>query len=356
MSSKILSFVKNMNRPLEKFVIRNGWNLRLANKKIRGAHFKKLSKNEKADVKKFWRQYGKRVSPAWASYYAHAKDSFDPRYIPESLYYSEMIGKLGDLRLGALGDKNVQKRIFSSKQANTVFHKNGNIYTSGDYRRISLEEAIILCEKQNEVVIKPTAGSYGGRGVAFWMKGNDEAELHAALRFHHSMIVQEVVQSHPFFRDIHPHSLNTLRLVTLIAEGEPILLSTILRMGQGGQRTDNSSAGGLIAVVDQNGCLQETAIQRNQEIISQHPGGFVFRDKTIPNFQKILDDVFTQCMRIPSFRMVFWDYTVDIEGDPVLIEANLPSGQIDSHQFNIGPIFGDRTEKVLSYMYKGTPL
>ncbi|WP_161485689.1 hypothetical protein [Gracilibacillus timonensis] len=54
--------------------------------------------------------------------------------------------------------------------------------------------------------------------------------------------------------------------------------------------------------------------------------------------------------------MVSWDYAIDKNGDPVLIEANIPTGQIDFHQINIGPIFGEYTEKVLDHVYKGKTL
>nr|WP_262361303.1 hypothetical protein [Gracilibacillus timonensis] len=69
-----------------------------------------------------------------------------------------------------------------------------------------------------------------------------------------------------------------------------------------------------------------------------------------------MKDAFRQHCRIPYFKMVSWDYAIDKNGDPVLIEANIPTGQIDFHQINIGPIFGEYTEKVLDHVYKGKTL
>jgi hypothetical protein len=49
--------------------------------------------------------------------------------------------------------------------------------------------------------------------------------------------------------------------------------------------------------------------------------------------------------------MVSWDYAIDYEGNPVLIEANIPTGQIDFDQLNIGPILANtRTEFWIMYI------
>ncbi|MGI6371852.1 MAG: sugar-transfer associated ATP-grasp domain-containing protein [Caldicoprobacterales bacterium] len=73
--------------------------------------------------------------------------------------------------------------------------------------------------------------------------------------------------------------------------------------------------------------------------------------QTIPNFGKVIEDAYTQHFRIPYFKMVSWDYAIDYEGNPVLIEANIPTGQIDFDQLNIGPILANtRTEFWIMYI------
>jgi hypothetical protein len=350
MASKLLTFVKNFNKPLEKFLVKNGWNFRLFRKRLQGRKFKKLTRDEKRAVRRYWRQYGRRVSPAWAAYYSAVSGKFDPRYIPESLYYSEFIQKLGQTPLGALNHKNVQEQIFSSKQPRTILHKNGSLLTDADHRPLTLEAAIAACRAEGRVIIKPATGSYG-RGIEFWSAEDVDETLETALKSASSLVIQEVLQAHPFFTDIHPNSLNTLRLVTLIIDNKPVLLSCIMRMGHSGSQVDNTSAGGLIAVVDENGYLHDSAIQKDQKIISQHPHGFVYKDQRVPHFDRVLEDVHTQCWRLPYFRLVFWDYAVDCAGDPVLIEANFPAGQIESHQFNNGPLFGEYTDRMLDFIY-----
>lgn len=54
---------------------------------------------------------------------------------------------------------------------------------------------------------------------------------------------------------------------------------------------------------------------------------------------------------LPQFRLLSWDITIDEDGNPVIIEVNMHSGQLDFHQLNNGPIFGDDTEEVLKEVF-----
>ena len=49
----------------------------------------KLTKEQKQKIKEFWKPY-KRVSYKWCRYYAAKNGKFDPRYIPNTLYYSKI--------------------------------------------------------------------------------------------------------------------------------------------------------------------------------------------------------------------------------------------------------------------------
>ena len=39
-------------------------------------------------------------------------------------------------------------------------------------------------------------------------------------------------------------------------------------------------------------------------------------------------------------------------GSPILIEVNMHSGQLDFHQLNNGPVFGEDTEVILKEVFK----
>jgi len=356
MANKILSFTKKMNLPFVKFVVTKGWYLRLVNKKNKNAKFRRLSKEEKLEIKQYWRSYGKNISTDWCAYFSYGSGIVDKKFVPESLYYGEILRGLNDYGMGALHHKNVADQIFSSKQPKTILRKDENVLMNGNYEPISLEKGLKLCEEQGSVIIKPSTGTYGGSGIDFWSKEEGERKLREVIGSLDKIIIQEVVKSHPFLESIHPESLNTLRVVTLLVDGKPVHLSTILRMGRNNKKVDNYSAGGIICPINKEGRLFETAVQSDQSVITKHPDGFVFKGKKVPFFNEIINDAYRQHYRVPYFKMISWDFSLSPEGVPILIEANIPSGQLDLHQLNIGSIFGEYTDRVLDFVYKDKKL
>lgn len=53
-------------------------------------------------------------------------------------------------------------------------------------------------------------------------------------------------------------------------------------------------------------------------------------------------------------KLVSWDFAVDKNENPLLIEANLYGGELDFHQKCNGPIFGDEntTRAMIELFYK----
>lgn len=351
--SKLLKFARHINKPLVRFMIVKGWGLRLIKKRLsNGYKFRKLTSEEKKEIKRFWRGYGKNVSTKWCSYFSYGSGIIDKRYIPESLYYGEILQKLNNQILGpGLSDKNIQSVLFKDIQPEVVFRKVDGILLDKNWNEINLDVAFRNSEAEKNVVIKKTRGSYGGAGVLFWNRSQGRNTLEKMISGKDDLIIQSMVQQHPFFESIHPTSLNTLRIVTLILEKEPILLSTMLRMGRSGSKVDNYTAGGVICPVDKQGFLFPKAVQKNQSVITSHPDGFVFAGKRIPYFDSIIDEAKRLHLRVPYFKLVSWDFSVSVEGKPLLIEGNYPSSQLDLHQLNIGSIFGEHTDKVLSEVY-----
>ena len=49
--------------------------------------------------------------------------------------------------------------------------------------------------------------------------------------------------------------------------------------------------------------------------------------------------------------MISWDIAIGEDELPVLIEANLYFGQLDFHQLNNGPLFGEDTEEILHEVF-----
>ena len=66
----------------------------------------------------------------------------------------------------------------------------------------------------------------------------------------------------------------------------------------------------------------------------------------IPGTDRLCDTVRRIHPRVGQFKWIGWDFTVDEDGDPLLIEFNTDPG--DSAQRVCGrPLFGDMTDRVL---------
>ena len=50
-------------------------------------------------------------------------------------------------------------------------------------------------------------------------------------------------------------------------------------------------------------------------------------------------------------ELISWDFSVDEQGEPLLIEANFTGGQLDFHQLCNGPIWGNDTEAILADIF-----
>ena len=76
-----------------------------------------------------------------------------------------------------------------------------------------------------------------------------------------------------------------------------------------------------------------------------------FADVVIPNFHECVDLVKQLAPRFVSVsRLISWDIAISEDSHPILIEANLSFGEIDFHQMNNGPIFGEMTDEILDYV------
>ena len=149
-------------------------------------------------------------------------------------------------------------------------------------------------------------------------------------------------------------SVNTIRIMTLLnSDGSVSLCSACLRMGVAGAKVDNASSGGVVAGIDERGYLKKYAYKPTGERFLKHPtSDIVFEKFKVPSFEKCKELVMNLAPNYPYFRLISWDIALDLKNEPVLVEANLCSGELDFHQLNNGPIFGNQTEKILLEVFK----
>ncbi|WP_285572079.1 sugar-transfer associated ATP-grasp domain-containing protein [Geothrix limicola] len=313
-----------------------------------------LSREQRREAEAYWRKYTRQYASKWCRFYASRHGAFDVRFVPDDLYYGDIDRHFNNKAMAqGVDDKNYYSLLFpEAKQPLTVFRKIAGILYDGSYGFIDRAQALELCRQHGRIIFKPAIDSYGGSGMRFWDSEEGMPALEALVdRLSGNVIAQQVIRQHPALSEIHAASLNTIRMVSLILEGEVHILSCILRMGMGGNRVDNASSGGITCGIHPDGRLKEVAFSLDGRRWDRHPQGFEFSKGLIPSFEQAKAMIRKLHARLGHFRLVFWDVAIDEAGEPVLIEANLRAGGLGAIQYNNGPLFGDLTDKVLAEVY-----
>lgn len=115
---------------------------------------------------------------------------------------------------------------------------------------------------------------------------------------------------------------------------------------------DNAHAGGMFIAVDDDGHLHENAMTEFNIQFAKHPDtGVVYKDVKLDLVPKVIAAAHRMHGSAPQLGVVNWDFTLDEDGEPVLIEANIMGGSVWLPQMAHGVgAFGDKTEEVLRWM------
>lgn len=135
--------------------------------------------------------------------------------------------------------------------------------------------------------------------------------------------------------------INSISIVSFFIDGEVKILSSILRLGVGNPKVDNVSSGGVACGI---GCLRQISFNAKGQSWDGHPDGLRLRGRIVPAYKECCEMNKKIAPRFVRFsRLISWDFAVDKNGKPLLIEANLYGGKLDFHQMCNGPIWGDET-------------
>ncbi len=136
-------------------------------------------------------------------------------------------------------------------------------------------------------------------------------------------VIEEVIVQHPQVSKIYPYSLNCLRVVTLVNNGEAHILYSVFKMGNNGKFVDNLENGGLACHFDlDKGMI--TGQGHTSALINYdaHPStGIPFVGYELPYMDEVKEMVKKAAMVIPEFRYVGWDVCITPNG-PAIVEGN----------------------------------
>ncbi len=315
-----------------------------------------ISKINKVEINNYWNKYTN-ITKYWHIWYSSRNGLFDVRYIPENIFYTLIEPYYNKLDFYKMyQDKNIYDLIFHDiKKPITISKNMENSYFDDKFNYISKEEVINRCLMVDEIVIKPAIDSGGGRNISF-LKIEDKTTCEMISNildyYKNNFIIQVALKQSSKLSIINSESVNTIRLISFYNKGNVIILSSVLRMGVGKSRVDNQAAGGISCGIKNDGRLKKYGFNKYGERLVRHPNGFVFENYVVPSFKKIEELVRDLHKKIQYYRIISWDFAIDEYDSPVFIEYNLRFQEINFHQLNNGPLFGNLTDSVIEEVIK----
>ena len=306
-------------------------------------------------LSKYWGKYNVKIIPGWHEWYSSVNGLKDVRYIPEDLFYCNILPHYNRLDLGkAYADKTLYSLWFSNvNMPKTIVKNMSGIFYNDSFQPLSFTEAINNCSKYKRLIIKGSIESGSGRNIEIIsaqsseeMKTNIKNTL---LMFKKDYVIQEIIEQHETLEKLNPSSVNTIRITTFLHNGKVTALTSHLRIGNENSIYDHY---GIVCGIHEDGRLQDFAIRYKQgQVINEHPKGYKFEDIVVPGFRKIKEITEKEHMKFGHFKIMSWDFAINKDGEPILVEFNLRYQGLNHHQLTIGPIFGDLTDEVLEEVF-----
>lgn len=310
-------------------------------------------------------KYGKKIPYTWHRHYTAYTGNFDVNYFPELLYIPEFEYYMNLNRCFAefLGDKNLLPYIANAaniKMPKTRFACIDGIIKDSLYNILTKEDFLKNISNIGECFYKITKNSSSGRSCKLLNihEGIDQKKQTPITEIfetkNRNWVIQERLICHESIRRLYSKSVNTFRIITYRWKDEFYHMPAIMRIGRGGANVDNAHAGGIFIAISDDGLLHKTAFTEFRDKFTQHPDtGVVFEGYKIFNFPKVLDSAIKCHSMLPQFGCVNWDFTINNEGQPILIEANVKAGSIWLIEMAHGKgAFGEKTADVLKWLNK----
>ena len=179
-----------------------------------------------------------------------------------------------------------------------------------------------LRERGGSVFVKPIDGGVGN-GASARLAGEVADELFTTARH---VIIQPVLHNHPLLARLFPHSLNTVRLDTLLDGDRCFITGACLKLGTGRSQVDNWAKGAIAVGIDMmTGALASSGIRKaafGRTTHTVHPDtGVRFEGVSIPYWPDIVKLAERAAFALSPHVTLGWDIAVTPDG-PVAIEAN----------------------------------
>ena len=201
-----------------------------------------------------------------------------------------------------------------------------------DFRTATKEDFLKFIDGKEAIIVKPIDACCGV-GVEKWKTADFENydQMYQRLTETPSaQLLEDYVRQHPDMMMLYPHSVNTVRVTTVLKDNTVHILYAALRIGNNGKVVDNVNNGGMSAPVDlDTGVVTMDAVDKENIIYEKHPmTGTSIKGFAVPYWKETLELCKKAALVTPQIRYCGWDVAICTDG-PLFIEANqLPSYEL----------------------------
>lgn len=189
--------------------------------------------------------------------------------------------------------------------------------------------------KHSDFLIKPKSESCGiGIKVVHSKKETDTSQIVEAYRGK-SVLAEEILTQEGSVHDLHPESLNTLRIVTVrLSDSDVRVMNANIRIGIDERIQDNFHQEGIAASVDvKTGIVNSAGCDMHLNHHLVHP---VTKEKiigyTIPQWDEAVELVKKAAQVVPEVSYIGWDVATSCNRYGVVLVEGNPDSDTDVQQ------------------------
>lgn len=210
------------------------------------------------------------------------------------------------------------------------YYKRDAIYIKDSFRK-SKDKIAEFVEKHSRYIVKPLNTGFGIGVKIVNSNGMNTDQLVEHLetlysdyrmgRYKREFIIEELVLQDGSIHDLHPESVNSMRIPTVRTGRKVNILYPVLRVGTGLNCVDNGGANGIIMGVDDNGVVNSAYDESGNQYTCHPDTGKVLIGYQIPEYERAIEMAKELAMVVPSNRYTGWDLAYSTKGW-VMIEGN----------------------------------
>ncbi len=269
------------------------------------------------DIKKCYVRYD--LLPAEYFYFDFSEKEWNQRdsYLTDSGEDETLVKRIGyDMYLNDLSNK-----YHFYELAKPFFHRAIMLFDGNKDRN----DFASFCIETKHLFVKPLAGSEGDGSFVIDVENESDAiSLFAKLsESKKKWMVEERIFQDEEFAQWNASSVNTVRLPSFLNRNGFFILAPIFRTGRAGKSIDNTSAGGVFALIDHiTGRISSEGYDIYSHVYDKHPdSGMNFRDYQIPRWDELLSTAEKAHRSFSNHLYIAWDFALTEKGWE-LIEGN----------------------------------